>query len=170
VDDLDLNVAWQNLARVSALVRLELERTMEREGRIGLSEGEVLYRLAFAPDGCMRMGDIADALGMAQSGVTRVVDRLVDQGLVVRAARSTNRRTVDARITPEGRDAFERLRPAYMAVVRDRLGAVLSDEEVASLRGTLRAVLEGLGAHEEVPWARDVVATAHDADGAEPAC
>jgi DNA-binding MarR family transcriptional regulator len=169
VDDLDLNVTWQNLARVSALVRLELDRAMEREGRIGLSEGEVLYRLAFAPEGCMRMGDIAEALGMAQSGVTRVVDRLVGKGLVVRAARSTNRRTVDARITPEGRAAFEHLRPAYMAVVRERFGVALSNDEVASLRRTLRAVLEGLGAHEDVPWARDA-AGANEAEGTEPVC
>jgi len=153
VDDQDLLVAWLNLARVSASVRIELDRAMERETGIGLSEGEVLFRLMFAPDESLRMSDLADQLCMAQSGITRLVDRLVAKGLVVRETRPSNRRTIDARLTPAGRAVFERARPVYMAVVHDRFGRGLTPRQAARLRSTLRSVLEGLGTREEVPWA-----------------
>jgi DNA-binding MarR family transcriptional regulator len=152
VDEQDLTIAWLNLARVCATVRLQLDRAMTRASGIGLSEGEVLYQLFFAPTGSLRMSDLADRLCMAQSGITRVIDRLVGQGLVVRETRPTNRRTVDACITSTGREAFERLRPVYVGVVRDQFGHGLDSGEAAALRTTLRSILEGLGAREEVPW------------------
>jgi len=57
---------------------------------------------------------------LAQSGITRVADRLVEQGLVARETRSSNRRTIDARLTSAGRKTFERARPIYLGVIRDR--------------------------------------------------
>jgi DNA-binding MarR family transcriptional regulator len=153
VEDEDLLIAWLNLARVSATMRLELDRAMERENGIGLTEGEVLTRLIFAPDGRLRMSDLADQLCMAQSGITRVVDRLVRQGFVVRETRPSNRRTVDARLTQAGREVHERARPVYIQLVRNRFGRGMNVREAARLRALLRSVLEGLGACEEVPWA-----------------
>lgn len=153
VDDQDLLIAWLNLARVSASIRIELDRAMERETGIGLSEGEVLFRLIFAPEERLRMSDLADQLCMAQSGITRVVDRLAEQGFVVRETRASNRRTIDARLTPAGREIFERARPVYMGVIRDRFGRGLTAGQAGSLRAALRSVLEGLGTREEVPWA-----------------
>ena len=158
VDDQDLLVAWLNLARVSASVRIELDRAMERETGIGLSEGEVLFRLMFAPEESLRMSDLADQLCMAQSGITRLVDRLVEHGFVVRETRPSNRRTIDARLTPAGRAVFERARPFYMSVIREKFGRGLTPREAARLRAILRSVLAGLGTREEVPWADRAVA------------
>ena len=153
MDEQALNIAWVNLGRVYASVRIELDRALQRATGIGLSEGEVLFRLVFAPGERLRMRDLADRLCMAQSGITRVVDRLVERGLVVRETRASNRRTIDARLTPAGRAAFERARPVYIGVIRDRFGRGLTAVEAARLRAALRSVLEGLGAREDVPWA-----------------
>lgn len=153
VSERDVYVAWFNLVRVSASVRSELDRAIARETGIGLSEDEVLFRLVHAPGQRARMSDLAERLCMAQSGITRVVDRLVERGLVVRETRPDNRRTVDARLTPAGRKTFERARPEYMRIIRDRFGRGLTAREGARLRVALRSVLEGLGTGEEVPWA-----------------
>lgn len=153
VHEQDLYITWFNLARVYASIRIELDRAIERETGIGLSEGEVLFRLVFAPRERLRMSDLADRLCMAQSGITRVVDRLVEQGLVARETPPSNRRSIDARLTPAGRKAFERARPVYMKLIRDRLGRGLTPREAARLRAALRSVLEALGTREEVPWA-----------------
>jgi DNA-binding MarR family transcriptional regulator len=143
---------------------------MASETGIGLSEGEVMYQLSCAPDERLRMSDLADRLGMAQSGITRVVDRLVVRGLVVRETRPTNRRTIDARLTPAGRELFDRARPVYFGVIRDRFGRGISATDAAALRALLRSVLEGLGAGEEVPWASSATSTdvpdTQDGDGA----
>jgi DNA-binding MarR family transcriptional regulator len=163
VDEQELNIAWINLARVYASVRIELDRALERETGIGLSENEVLFRLVYAPSGRLRMTDLADQLCMAQSGITRVVDRLVGRGLVVRETRPSNRRTVDARLTPAGLALFDQARPVYMGVIRDRFGRAISTDDAASLRATLRSVLDGLGMAEDVPW--DPAVAPEDAPG-----
>jgi DNA-binding MarR family transcriptional regulator len=152
MDEQELNIAWLNLSRVHATVRVELDRALARESGMGLSEGEVLFQLMFAPSERLRMSDLADRLCMAQSSITRVVDRLVERGLVARETRPTNRRTVDALLTPAGREAFERLRPVYMGVIRDRFGRGLAERDVTGLRSLMRRLLEGLGSSEEVPW------------------
>ena len=162
VDDQDLSIAWVNLGRVYASVRIDLDRAIERETGIGLSEVEVLYRLFFAPQGRLRMSDLADRLCMVQSGITRVVDRLVGRGFVVRETQPSNRRTVDAHLTPTGRAAFERARPVYIKVIRDSFGSGVNARDAARLRAILRSVLEGLGSREDVPWARRTVPLAQD--------
>lgn len=153
MDEQELNIAWIDLARVYGSVRIALDRALETETGIGLSESEVLFRLVFAPSGRLRMTDLADRLCMAQSGITRLVDRLVRRGWVVREPRPDNRRTVDARLTDSGRVAFEQVRPVYMRCIRDRFGRDLDAAQTAELRATLRRILGGLGAAEEVPWA-----------------
>jgi len=167
MDDQDLLVAWLNLARVSASVRIELDRAMERQTGLGLSEGEVLFRLIFAGDRRLRMSDLADQMCMAQSGITRLVDRLVEHGFVVRETRPSNRRTIDARLTPAGRAVFERARPFYMSVIREKFGRGLTAREATRLRALLRSVLEGLGTREEVPWA-DRAAAQTETDDPRP--
>ena len=163
MDEQELDIAWINLARVYARVRIELDRALVRETGFGLSEGEVLIRLVFAPSGRLRMSDLADELGMAQSGITRVVDRLVGRGLVVRETRPSNRRTVDARVTAAGLELFARARPIYMGVIRDQFGRAITPDDATTLRTTLRSVLNGLGLSEDVPW--DTAAAPDDTPG-----
>jgi len=153
MDEQELNIAWINLARVYGSVRIELDRALETETGTGLSESEVLYRLVFAPSGRLRMTDLADRLCMAQSGITRLVDRLVTRGWVVREPRPDNRRTVDARLTDSGRAAFEQVRPVYMRCIGDGFGRELDTAQTTELRAMLRRILGGMGVAEEVPWA-----------------
>jgi DNA-binding MarR family transcriptional regulator len=155
--DRDLYAAWLNLSRVYVSTRLELDRAIQRETGIGLAEGEILFRLVFAPGHRLRMSDLADRLGMAQSGITRVMDRLAEQGLAVRETRPSNRRTIDACLTAAGHEAFERARPVYMSVIRERFGRGLTARDAARLRASLRAVVECAGAREEVPWAHPAI-------------
>jgi DNA-binding MarR family transcriptional regulator len=157
-EDRDLYAAWLNLSRIYITIRLELDRAMQQETGISLAEGELLFRLVFAPANRLRMSDLADRLCMAQSGITRVIDRLVERGLVARETRANNRRTVDAILTSLGRKTFERSRPVYQRVIREQLGRALTPRKTARLRAELRVVLAELGTDEEVPWAaREVV-------------
>jgi DNA-binding MarR family transcriptional regulator len=143
-------LAWLNLSQAHAVLRTGLGRALEAEAGIGLSEVEVLRRLASAPDARLRMRDLADQLFIAQSGVTRIVDRLVSQGWVTRVQPPDDRRTVYALLTPAGRSAVERAVPVYVRVVSDQLGQHLSPEDLGELRRVLRVVLEGLGQWDEV--------------------
>jgi DNA-binding MarR family transcriptional regulator len=142
-------LAWLNLAQVYGTVRGALSRALEIEAGVGLSETEVLYRLGHAPAERLRMTDLADQLLMAQSGITRVVDRLVERGWVVREQPPDNRRTVYARLTDGGRAVLERARPVYVRSVGEQIGSALDPADVVDLRRLLRQVLERLGAWDD---------------------
>ena len=69
--------AWRGLLRVhSALVR-QLDADLRLAHDLSLQEYEVLLTLAAAPEQRMRMSDLAAAVLLSQSGLTRLVDRLV---------------------------------------------------------------------------------------------
>ncbi len=76
------------------------------------------------------MGELAEALGTGVSTVTGIVDRLVEQGLVVREEDPTDRRVVVGRPTAAGITMVDRL----LLAARDRLGQILSQLTVEELR------------------------------------
>ncbi|MCL4465586.1 MAG: MarR family transcriptional regulator [Chloroflexi bacterium] len=56
---------------------------------------------------CLRMGQLASSLGVALSTATGIVDRLVEQGLLVRQEDPEDRRLVVVRLTEKGRETIE---------------------------------------------------------------
>jgi DNA-binding MarR family transcriptional regulator len=80
-------------------------------------EFEVLLRLARSPMGLLRMSDLAAQTSVTTSGVTRVVDRLEDRGLVARQACETDRRTTYAVVTDAGRALLRAALPGHLALV-----------------------------------------------------
>jgi DNA-binding MarR family transcriptional regulator len=102
------------------------------------AEFEVCVRLARSPEGLLRMSDLAAQTTLTSSGITRVVDRLVERGLVTRRDCATDRRTTYAVITDTGRDLLERLLPEHLELLEEWLVGPLRgrglDEFVESLR------------------------------------
>ena len=98
-------------------------RTSAQLGGHGLSgvEFEVLLRLARSPLGLLRMSDLSAQTTLTSSGVTRVVDRLVDRGLVARQACATDRRTTYAVVTEAGRTLLTEVLPGHLALIESSL-------------------------------------------------
>lgn len=118
-------------------------RTAAHLARFGLApaEFEVCLRLARSPEGLLRMSDLAAQTTLTSSGITRVVDRLVERGLVTRQACATDRRTTYAVISPAGRDLLAEVLPGHVELVEQWLVAPLReqgsqclDDFVAALR------------------------------------
>jgi DNA-binding MarR family transcriptional regulator len=101
--------AWRNFLRAHSTVTRALERELVTEERLSLAAYDVLVQLAEAPGRALRMTDLADAVLLSRSGVTRLVDRLERAGLVARQRTSTDGRGVVAVLTEKG---LERLRVA----------------------------------------------------------
>jgi len=80
-------------------------------------EFEVLLRLTRSPEGLLRMTDLSAQTSLTTSGVTRVVDRLVDRGLVARQACRTDRRTTYAVVTDAGRTLLGAALPDHLALI-----------------------------------------------------
>jgi len=85
----------------------------------GLSpvEFEVLLRLARSPQGLLRMTDLTAQTTLTNSGITRVVDRLCDRGLVTRQACDTDRRATYAVATESGRALLAEVIPPHLEFI-----------------------------------------------------
>src|ERR1700674_1856824 len=90
----------------------KLHVTMERWAeRFGLSEGrfQILMRLKHQESGRFAMGELAEMLDVTPRTVTALVDNLVRDGLVKRVDDPTDRRSVYAELTEQGRQRIETL-------------------------------------------------------------
>jgi DNA-binding MarR family transcriptional regulator len=103
----------------------------------------VLLYLDAAPCGKLTMSELAQSVLLSQSGVTRLVDRLVRSGLVVREGCSEDRRVMYARLTDEGREALIEARPTLIEGVRQRFLARFDDAELDVLADAWERVRPG---------------------------
>jgi DNA-binding MarR family transcriptional regulator len=127
--------AWRGFLRAHALLVRDLSAEIEHQHGLPLTSYEVLLHLGAAPGGRMRMADLAGSALLSPSGVTRLVDRLVADGLVSRHRCERDRRGLYAEITPAGRDLFATARITHLAGVRRRfLEAIGADGQDALAR------------------------------------
>jgi DNA-binding MarR family transcriptional regulator len=134
------HAAWGAFLRSHATILRELDDELQAEHQLALGDYDVLVNLAQAPGRRMRMCDLADAVVMSRSGLTRRVERLEGAGLVRRAKSGRDGRTVEAALTEAG---LERLREAnltHLAGVQDRFLRHFSPEDLRRLGGLLARV------------------------------
>jgi DNA-binding MarR family transcriptional regulator len=125
--------AWRGMLRVhSALVR-ELDAELLDKNDLPLSSYDVLIYLQAAPDKRLRMAELADSVLLSRSGVTRLVDRLEREGLIVRDACTSDGRGLFAVLTDKGEEVLARARPAHLAGVRERFLRHFTEEELLTL-------------------------------------
>jgi DNA-binding MarR family transcriptional regulator len=115
--------AWRGVSQCHSRVSCALEKALEHEHGLGLSEFEVLEQLATAPDEGRRMQDLAEAVCLSQSALSRLIGRLETDGLVHRAMCKVDRRGIYAHLTDAGRARWEAARPTYEAVLGELLPA-----------------------------------------------
>ncbi|WP_369804953.1 MarR family winged helix-turn-helix transcriptional regulator [Pseudonocardia sp. MH-G8] len=94
--------AWRAFLRAHAAITRALEAELVTEQDLSLASYDVLVQLAEAPGRRLRMTELADAVLLSRSGVTRLVDRLEKAGLVSRCRVEGDGRGVAARLTESG--------------------------------------------------------------------
>ena len=120
-DDTELVEAWRELVERHARATSSLERRLQHDHGLGVSEYEVLERLAAASKEESRMQELAEAVHLSQSALSRVVARLEADGLVTRGMCPEDRRGIMACLTDAGRDRHEAARPTHRAVLAETL-------------------------------------------------
>jgi DNA-binding MarR family transcriptional regulator len=128
---------WAAFLRAHARVVRELERELQAEQHMALTDYDVLVQLAAADDRRLRMSDLADRLLLSRSGVTRLVDRLVGEGLVERVSCDTDRRGLWAALTDAGLARLRSAAPTHLRGVSEHFLDLLTPDELASMRGIL---------------------------------
>ncbi|MDE3070567.1 MAG: MarR family transcriptional regulator, partial [Acidobacteriota bacterium] len=94
---------------------------------------EVLHYLEEMPGGRMRMSDLADQAQLSRSGLTRLVDRLERDGLLVRCSCEHDARGAYACLTEVGGGRLREARDTHRAVVREQFLSRFSERELCAL-------------------------------------
>ena len=114
---------WREILDRHARVSCALTHALEHQHGLGMSEFEVLERLANEGGCSVRVHAIADHLHLSQSALSRVIDRLEKHGLVKRGVCDNDRRAIFAELTDEGRERYEEARPTHREVLERELTA-----------------------------------------------
>jgi len=125
--------AWPALLRAHAATTRMLSAQLVAEHGLTINDLEALLRLAHAEDQRMRRVDLAEALLLTASGVTRLLDGLENTGLVERASCASDRRVVYAVLTEAGRAKLEEASKSHVAEVHALFEERFDEGELAQL-------------------------------------
>jgi DNA-binding MarR family transcriptional regulator len=131
-NDLEMG-AWAGFLRAHATLVRELDDELTREHGLPLSSYDVLIQLANAPGDRMRLSQLADAVLLSRSGLSRLVARLVDQGLVDRIECESDARGAFAALTDAGAARLDAARETHRSGVRRRFLGRLSEAQQRQL-------------------------------------
>jgi DNA-binding MarR family transcriptional regulator len=129
------------IVRSHRLLTDRLGRELEQDVGIPLVFFDVLINVGAAPEGRVTMSRLSNDIALTTGGVTRLVDRMVDAGLVERQACPNDRRSIHVILTAEGRSVLDRAIAAHIEGIDRHLMAHLSDEDCSNLAMALTKIL-----------------------------
>ncbi|MCW0216186.1 MAG: MarR family transcriptional regulator [Pseudonocardia sp.] len=135
--------SWRAFLRAHAAITRALETELEAEQRLSLAAYDVLVQLAEAPGHRLRMTELADAVLLSRSGVTRLVDRLERTGLVRRERVVNDGRGVAALLTPAGLDRLRTASRTHLRGVTRHFVEHLDPADLATMERIGRALAAG---------------------------
>jgi DNA-binding MarR family transcriptional regulator len=131
---------WRAFLRAHARVVRELERELVADQDLALADYDVLVQLSAAKDRRLRMSELADRLLLSRSGATRLVDRLVADGLVERVSCESDRRGQWASLTDAGYERLKRASPTHLRGIASHFLDRLTADEVVTLEPVLSRI------------------------------
>src|SRR5919204_116310 len=135
--------AWRGLLRVHSALVKALDAELLAAHALPLTSYEVLINLQAAPGRRRRMAELADGVLLSRSGMTRLVDRLERDGLLVREECPDDGRGVYAVLTDAGAPLLAPARRTHLDGVRERFLRHFDDEELQRLAHAWERVVPG---------------------------
>jgi DNA-binding MarR family transcriptional regulator len=129
--------AWTRFLRAHSAITRELEPQLAGGHGLTLSDFDVLVQLSQAPGRRMRPVELARAVLLTRSGVTRLVNGLERAGLVERVPSPDDGRGSLVRLTTEGRDVLRRASRTHLAGVREHFADRFDEDELRMLSNLL---------------------------------
>jgi DNA-binding MarR family transcriptional regulator len=129
--------AWTAFLDAQAALLRQLEAELVEKEDMTLAEFDVLIQLGMAPDQRLRMTELSERVRLSRSGLTRLVDRLVQAGLVKRARCASDRRGTFATLTALGGDRLRHAQPVHLRGIREHFGKRLSAAQLSAVAEAL---------------------------------
>ena len=137
--------AWAGFIRTHATLIRVLDAELEATHELPMSSFDVLIQLAIAPGGRLQMFQLADAVHLSRSGLSRLVERLEREGMVERR-KGVDPRSVFAMITDTGLARVMEATPTHLNGVRRRFLDRLSPAQIEQLATIWQSLLSTGGA------------------------
>jgi DNA-binding MarR family transcriptional regulator len=128
-----VSTAWLRFLRAHAAVTRQLSARLEAAHGLTLNDFDVLVQLYNAPERSMRRVDIARAVLLTASGITRLLDGLERSGWVEKKSCSTDARVSYAALTEAGIEKFETARETHLTDIHELFVSNFTPEEHEAL-------------------------------------
>ena len=128
---------WTRLVRVQQGLLVAVEHDLKKAGFPPLAWYDALVELSRAPSGEMRPVELEKQMLIPQYSTSRLIDRLVDEGLAARRECKIDKRGQFVEITEAGRELQKKMWSAYSAAIEKHVGCKLSDADAIKLCGLL---------------------------------
>jgi DNA-binding MarR family transcriptional regulator len=135
--------AWRALLKTHAVLIDKIDHELAAAKVLPLSWYDVLLVLYEAPDRRLRMHEIASAIVLSRSGLTRLVDNLEAEGLLFRERSGKDRRGAYAVLTDKGLAALRQTWPVYSKGIAEHFARFLGNQEASILTDVLQRMLAG---------------------------
>lgn len=112
---------WLQVLKTTRAIESQLRENLRREFNTTLPRFDVMAALSRFEEG-LKMSEISGALRVSNGNVTGIVDRLAEDGLLVRVSVPGDRRAHRVCMTQKGREEFERQAAAHEAWISELLG------------------------------------------------
>jgi DNA-binding MarR family transcriptional regulator len=135
-----VGTAWVRFLRAHAALTRELSARLEAQHGLTLSDLDVLIQLYHAPERALRRVDIARAVLLTASGITRLLDGLERSGWVEKRSCETDARVSYAVLTDAGVEKFEGALASHRLDIEELFGSRFTEaerEQLAELLGRL---------------------------------
>lgn len=119
---------WLRLLTTTNLVQTELRRRLRAEFDTTLPRFDYMAQLERHPEG-LKMSEISRRLMVTGGNVTGLTDQLEQEGLVARDTDPNDRRAYSVRLTPEGRELFNKMARAHEQWVVELFGGLSLDDK-----------------------------------------
>jgi DNA-binding MarR family transcriptional regulator len=129
--------AFGSLMGAYATLIRELSATLLARHGLTINDYGALLLLSRAGEQGMRRIDLANDLQLSPSGITRLLDRLEDQGFVGKGECKEDARVSYAILTEAGLEKLKEAAPGHIEDIDRRLGAVFSEDEMQTLNELL---------------------------------
>ncbi|MEX0365091.1 MAG: MarR family winged helix-turn-helix transcriptional regulator [Ruegeria sp.] len=133
---------WLKLLKVSRSIESDLRENLRVEFASTLPRFDVMSALSRHRDG-LKMSELSGLLKVSNGNVTGIVERLVDEGFVLREAVPGDRRASRVRLTRKGAEEFARQASEHENWVDQLLGALSPDEAAEMTERLDRILTEG---------------------------
>ena len=129
--------AWIALNRAQQTALLKIERAFRHAKLPSHAWYDVLWELARAGESGLRPFEIERQMLIAQSNISRLIDRLVEHGYVERRPCEEDGRGQYVVITPAGREMRKRMWTVYARAISEAVGHHFSEREATNLASLL---------------------------------